>query len=867
LEYNQKLEECAILEGEWEDIIPDCDTAQVTLRAHACAHSTANRAAREAFGQEWNRITTLFEQARIAKTANEQDRKNEWETLKIVQCLLDHVHSSVVTSIETGAPCPTIDSDPDGVTLAIEDCHIVTRGCGEDSMTAHLCLNWCDEPPVPPLPPVEEPACTPAYVAKEQAQFLAAIQVSYTQQLTDNGDYPNDGLVNYETALSAAGWAGCAPPLVCVDCPASEVQPPCVEHVGGAHQCHLHEEYLAAGQSNSDTFRCLDGTCITQAGRCNGHNNCADGSDETGCDADANHFVPAYVTTSSACPADFHDDVHFRCANSQCIDKVGLCNGISNCGDDSDEAHCTGVLEVSVEATSGRTITVETLQTGTGVFHDRDYNFDTLGHFEGKTFIKYSNDDKMTDHLHVMTKLRTLEPTTVFIVKLDGHSLPWLEMEGYTPSGFHGVSFSGVRETRHKEWDTSLLSVDHFAASAVYSKTFPAGTISIPGNNGGDGSFLIFMDKPSSDDEFDSRLSAYWESGDCGVHGNDWNWGWCGHTAGNCPLTVATDLCLSGEAELAEYHGTGAHNSYTREGCNYFYHAQYRCTPYVQPRLGEAEFVGCFVDDQARDLGQMVGTVSDATTNTFDLCRARCGESLYMSLQWGGECFCSDSYGNGDQYIQVDEGQCNGQSGNAIEPCHSSSYSCGGSWHNAIYQINHRTTYQYATAVGSGNTCETADVSEEECLAAVQSLLPTGQAQGRTNLVSGSWGWVPPGCSVQSHFTHGQNGDWAAHYNSGNGANDGGYTKVCSGPATEYHILGYGMPNCPAGKTIDTHEECEAAHISLGLEVAPKWHGNINSIPGLCSTREVDWGGNHHFHFNSNPVGVIRVDLSPVCKV
>jgi hypothetical protein len=283
--------------------------------------------------------------------------------------------------------------------------------------------------------------------------------------------------------------------------------------------------------------------------------------------------------------------------------------------------------------------------------------------------------------------------------------------------------------------------------------------------------------------------------------------------------------------------------------------------------LGEAEFVGCFVDDQARDLGQMVGTVGDATTNTFELCRARCGESLYMSLQWGGECFCSDSYGNGDQYIQVDDAQCNGQSGNAIEPCHSSSYSCGGSWHNAIYQINHRTTYQYATAVGSGNTCETADVSEEECLAAVQSLLPTGQAQGRTNLVSGSWGWVPPGCSVQSHFTHGQNGDWAAHYNSGNGANDGGYTKVCSGPATEYHILGYGMPNCPAGKTIDTHEECEAAHISLGLEVAPKWHGNINSIPGLCSTREVDWGGNHHFHFNSNPVGVIRVDLSPVCKV
>ena len=81
LEYNEKLEECAILEGQWEDIIPECDQNQITLREHACQHATANRQAREAFGQEWNSITTLFEQARITKMANEQDRKNEWETL------------------------------------------------------------------------------------------------------------------------------------------------------------------------------------------------------------------------------------------------------------------------------------------------------------------------------------------------------------------------------------------------------------------------------------------------------------------------------------------------------------------------------------------------------------------------------------------------------------------------------------------------------------------------------------------------------------------------------------------------------------------------------------------------------------------
>jgi len=281
-----------------------------------------------------------------------------------------------------------------------------------------------------------------------------------------------------------------------VDCAGSEVVQPCLEHAGGAHTCHLHEEYLSPGQSNADTFRCLDGTCILQAGRCNGLSNCADGSDETGCDAETDHFVPAYLSQESDCPADFHADVHFRCASGSCIEKVGMCNGHANCADGSDEAQCSGGLSVTVEATSGRTVTVETLQTGTGVFHDREYNFDSLGYFQGKTFIKYSNDDKMTDHLHVMTKLRTAEPTTVYIVKLDHKSLPWLEMQGFSHSNHVGVSFSGVRETRHKEWDTSLLTTDHFAASSVWSKTFPAGTISIPGNNGGDGSFLIFMEKP-----------------------------------------------------------------------------------------------------------------------------------------------------------------------------------------------------------------------------------------------------------------------------------------------------------------------------------------------------------------------------------
>jgi len=157
---------------------------------------------------------------------------------------------------------------------------------------------------------------------------------------------------------------------------------------------------------------------------------------------------------------------------------------------------------------------------------------------------------------------------------------------------------------------------------------------------------------------YDSQLTAYWDTGICGAHGEDHNWDWCGRQAGQCPQTVQTSLCESGEAELVEFNGNGQEGSYIVDGCRYFYHAQYRCIP-VPETLGEDLFVGCFIDDGARDLGDMVGTRDNAATNTFALCRAACGDSTYMSLQYGGECFCSNSYGNGAQYAQVDESECN----------------------------------------------------------------------------------------------------------------------------------------------------------------------------------------------------------------
>ena len=55
----------------------------------------------------------------------------------------------------------------------------------------------------------------------------------------------------------------------------------------------------------------------------------------------------------------------------------------------------------------------------------------------------------------------------------------------------YGPTASGL-----SQWN--INTDDNFDLSSVYSKTFPAGTISIPDNNGGNGSFLIFLERPSS---------------------------------------------------------------------------------------------------------------------------------------------------------------------------------------------------------------------------------------------------------------------------------------------------------------------------------------------------------------------------------
>lgn len=85
----------------------------------------------------------------------------------------------------------------------------------------------------------------------------------------------------------------------------------------------------------SGSTHCGNGTCIADSKRCNGVQDCSTGSDEIECGQlliHDNHTRTLIINTDNCSRPE-----QFQCNNSKCIHEWQRCNGVDNCGDNSDE--------------------------------------------------------------------------------------------------------------------------------------------------------------------------------------------------------------------------------------------------------------------------------------------------------------------------------------------------------------------------------------------------------------------------------------------------------------------------------------------------------------------------------------------------
>ena len=79
------------------------------------------------------------------------------------------------------------------------------------------------------------------------------------------------------------------------------------------------------------------------------------------------------------------------------------------------------------------------------------------------------------------------------------------------------------------------------------------------------------------------ELVSYWDNGNCGPYGDDYNWQWCGESTGEpCQQQVTTDQCPSGTADLkiveGDQNAVGVQDNYKIDDCWFTYYAEYACS-------------------------------------------------------------------------------------------------------------------------------------------------------------------------------------------------------------------------------------------------------------------------------------------------
>jgi hypothetical protein len=160
LAYDQKVPDCRITHGLLDDQSAMCNHRQTELEQKACAHATKISEVLNTYHNDYVQAASAYNCAVEEIMQLERDRKREWITLQVVNCLLERIRE------QNGVPC---DDSNGGVTEEVGVCeerHGIAV-CSDDEGEPRLCLDYPPVPPHPPTCPARDAVigvCLPDYI-------------------------------------------------------------------------------------------------------------------------------------------------------------------------------------------------------------------------------------------------------------------------------------------------------------------------------------------------------------------------------------------------------------------------------------------------------------------------------------------------------------------------------------------------------------------------------------------------------------------------------------------------------------------------------------------------------------------------------
>jgi len=720
-EYNLWVLQCAERDATYEAKTEVCDALQDTMSTDDCTVDEEIHDSGREFGIAWHAHLEHYYSFWDTIQLKVHDRQREWETLKIVDCLLETVYTHVIHSIETDEPCPTDSSHPAQTESEINQCHVISY-VTTDNLT--ICSDESYDPPT-------EEHLTFSDGSLDHVELNHALTINYNVADDTNGaDYDDslergvrchnninshpDGLCHWAHPLGSVGFHisdECAvpappvieiPPVICSNQYVWDTTGSFSADTAGLHTAAwgalgvsctgvaIHDDTLLTAWEGGDGGRAahmVSESCYTHlspagwAG-CAAPKVCLHGT----CNSGPALADPAYMAMSQQCKLhEQHLDLGeldrdtFRCLNSWCTPASARCNGVTNCHDGSDEVGCDTIWEtpaflnvetecpsdtsadVHFTCSSGHCVPVESRCNGQSNCNDGSDEQGCAVSMDGVTL------EATSGHM------ATLETLTV-----DGTVFHDREYTFDSLGSFTGMHFV---KTHNNDKFTDSLKVQ------MKLRLPQPMSVYITHSHGRVAPWLL--------QDGWTEVPTLTGVGYSGIHEtrqketstiSEWQ-----------PLPLETDVYTAGpvfhkffQAGLVSLPGNG-HND--GEYLTFLAHPNQLPTHEVAPApvsaTGEDRFIGCFRDNGARDLGAMQSG-SGGAYNTFPLCHARCSSlgNAFMSLQYGGECFCADSYGAQSGSTVYTQNTAAGACAMTNAACHAgNSFSCGGTWEQAIYRV------------------------------------------------------------------------------------------------------------------------------------------------------------------------------------